>query len=91
MKVVNTFGFFVAMSIGAAFWAMSSEFDRRTALGQFNKVKVKQVTGVGVAKSEYALNALMAFVFGYKILFLMMETGDGFSPQDHIFSAEGSF
>ena len=91
LKVVNTFGFFVAMSIGAAFWAMSSEFDRRTALGQFAKVKVKQVTGVGVARNEYILNAAMAFVFGYKILFLMVETGDGFSPQDHVFSTEGSW
>ncbi len=79
------------MSIGAAFWAMSSEFDRRTSLGQFAKVKVKQVTGVGVARSEYILNAAMAFVFGYKILFLMVETGDGFSPQDHVFSTEGSW
>lgn len=78
LKVVNTFGFFVAMSIGAAFWAMSSEFDRRTSLGQFAKVKVKQLTGVGVARNEYILNAAMAFVFGYKILFLMVETGDGF-------------
>lgn len=79
------------MSIGAAFWAMSSEFDRRTALGQFAKVKVKQVTGVGVARNEYILNAAMAFVFGYKILYLMVETGDGFSPQDHVFSTEGSW
>ena len=91
LKVVNTFGFFVAMSIGAAFWAMSSEFDRRTALGQFAKVKVKQVTGVGVARNEFILNAVMAFVFGYKILYLMVETGDGFSPQDHVFSTEGSW
>lgn len=91
LKVVNTFGFFVAMSIGAAFWAMSSELDRKTGLGQFAKVKVKQITGGAVAKSEYVLNAVMAFFFGYKILYLMVETGDGFSPQDHVFSTEGSW
>ncbi|MFN5682296.1 MAG: hypothetical protein ACK46H_08020, partial [Bacteroidota bacterium] len=91
LKVVNTFGFFVAMSIGAAFWAMSAEFDRKTLQGIFAKVKVKQVTGVGVEWSEYAVSGLMAFVFGYKILYLMVETGDGFSPQDHVFSTEGSW
>jgi len=37
------------------------------------------------------LNAVMAFLFGYKILYLMIETGDGFSPQDHVFSTEGSW
>lgn len=91
LKVVNTFGFFVALSIGAAYWAMSAEFDRKTVQGYFAKVKVKQVTGVGVEVSEYVINGLMAFVFGYKILYLMVETGDGFSPQDHVFSAEGSW
>ena len=91
LKVVNTFGFFVALSIGAAYWAMSTEFARKTASGDFAKVKVKQVTGVGVDRSEYVINGLMAFVFGYKILYLMVETGDGFSPQDHVFSTEGSW
>ena len=54
------------MSIGAAFWAMSAEFDRKTLQGIFAKVKVKQVTGVGVEWSEYAVNGLMAFVFATK-------------------------
>jgi len=91
LRVVNTFGFSVALSIGAAFWAMSAEFDRKTLSGDFAKVKVKQVTGVGVDRIEYLINGLMAFVFGYKILYLVVETGDGFSPQDHVFSTEGSW
>lgn len=79
------------MSIGAAFYTMSAELDRKTNLKQFAKVKVKQVTGMAVPQSEYVINGLMGFVFGYKILYLMIETGDGFSPQDHVFSTEGSF
>ena len=70
---------------------MSAEFDRKTLSGDFAKVKVKQVTGVGVDRIEYLINGLMAFVFGYKILYLVVETGDGFSPQDHVFSTEGSW
>lgn len=91
LKVVNTFGFFVALSIGAAYWSMASEFDRKTFLGHFPKVKVKQVTGLRIPPSEYIMNGCMSFIFGYKILYLMVNSGDGFSPQDHVFSLEGSF
>lgn len=90
LKVVNTFGFFVALSIGAAYWCINAEFERLTAQGRFGKVKVKQISGQGLAPTEYFVSALMAFLFGYKILYLFFESGDGFSPQDHVFSLEGN-
>lgn len=93
MKVVNTFGFFVALSIGAAYWAFKKEFDRKSSMGIFPKIKVVNEQGKAIPKSEYVINGLMAFVFGYKILYLLIQTqiSPGFSPPDHVFTGDGSW
>lgn len=90
LQILNTFGFFVALSIAGAFWAMATEMRRRTALGQFKSVEVKTITGVAYPLSDYLLNGVFAFVFGYKILYLMFPGEDHFVPQAHIFTAEGN-
>jgi prolipoprotein diacylglyceryl transferase len=90
LQILNTFGFFVALSIAGAFWAMSAEMKRRTALGQFQHVEVKTVLGAPYSPSDYLINGLFAFIFGYKILFLMFPSEANFIPQEHIFTAEGN-
>jgi phosphatidylglycerol:prolipoprotein diacylglycerol transferase len=90
-QIVNTFGLFVAFSIAAAFIAMQAEMRRRTGLGLFSTVTYTTVVGKPFPISDYIFNGLLAFVFGYKIIYLAVNTGPGFSPQDHIFNAEGSF
>lgn len=91
LKVVNTFGFFVALSIGAAYWAIKTEFDRKSAKGLFPQVPIAINQGKPMAKSEYLINGLMSFIFGYKILYLLVEANSpGFSPPEHVFTAEGN-
>lgn len=90
LQVVNTFGFFVAISIAAAFWVMQNELARKTGLGYFSTVKVKETIGRPYPASDYLLNGILAFLFGYKVLFLATSAGDGFSPQEHIFTSEGN-
>jgi phosphatidylglycerol:prolipoprotein diacylglycerol transferase len=90
LEIVNTFGLFVAFAIGAAYWAMQKEFSRRTELGFFKKTGSEIKIGEAAPMSEYVTNALFAFVFGFKILYLMQNSGDGFVPQDHIFTSEGN-
>lgn len=90
LQILNTFGFFVALSIAGAFWSMTAEMKRRGGLGQFQGVVVKTVLGAPYPIAEYVLNGLLAFVFGYKVLFLLFNAGEGFSPQEHLFSSEGS-
>jgi prolipoprotein diacylglyceryltransferase len=91
LQILNTFGFFVALAIAGAFWSMSEEMKRRGALGQFKGVQVKTVVGAPFPISDYVLNGLLAFVFGYKVLYLLFNAGQGFSPQEHLFSYEGSW
>lgn len=90
LLIVNTFGLFVAFAIAGAFWAMQSEMRRRTALGLFPTEMAKITTGKPFPTSDYILNGVLAFVFGYKVLWLMFSSGAGFSPQDHLATAEGS-
>jgi len=93
LKVVNTFGFFVALSIGVAYWAIKKEFDRKSEIGIFPKVPVVSHQGKPMAKSEYVINGLMSFIFGYKILYLLLEASSspGFSPPEHVFTSEGNW
>lgn len=91
LQILNTFGFFVAISIAAAFWAMSAEMRRRTALGQFAQVTVKTIKGLPFKASDYISNGIFAFIFGYKVVYLMFQSGPGFVPQEHFFTAEGSW
>jgi len=91
LQILNTFGFFVALSIAGAFWAMSVEMRRRTALGQFQQVEVKTQIGEAYPITDYIINSLFAFIFGYKILYLMFPGKEVFIPQEHIFTTEGNF
>lgn len=90
LEIVNTFGLFVALAIAAAYWAMQTEFARKTGLGFFPVKKTTVIIGAPAPSIEYATNGVLAFVFGYKILYLIQNSGDGFVPQDHIFTSEGN-
>lgn len=90
LEIVNTFGFFVALSIAAAFRVMQLEMARKTQLGLLPNVDVRVIEGKPYPTSDYILNGLLAFVFGYKIVYLLVNAGEGFRPQEHIFSSEGS-
>lgn len=91
LEVVNTFGFFVALSIAAAYWAMQTEFRRKTKMGLFSTRTETTEIGHPFPMSDYIIGAIISFIFGYKILYLMVNSGNGFVPQEHIFTSEGSF
>ena len=90
LEIVNTFGLFVALAIAAAYWAMQTEFARRTELGFFPKKKSTVIIGAPAPMAEYVTNGVLSFVFGFKILYLIQNSGEGFVPQDHIFTSEGN-
>jgi phosphatidylglycerol:prolipoprotein diacylglycerol transferase len=90
LEIVNTFGLLVALSIGAAYWAMQAEFTRRTELGFFAKKSSTITIGAPAPMIEYITNGVFAFVFGFKIVYLIKNSGGEFIPQDHIFTSEGN-
>jgi len=91
LKVINTFGFFVALSIGGAFWAMQTELKRLTFQGKLKPVSIIQTIGKPLGVPYYISQVFFGFIFGYKIIFLLIESQNGANPQELIFSLDGSW
>lgn len=69
---------------------MQSEMKRKTMQGKLPWMEETVVTGKPYPVSDYVLNGILAFVFGYKVLYLALSAGSGFSPQEHIFTSDGN-
>jgi phosphatidylglycerol---prolipoprotein diacylglyceryl transferase len=94
-RLLNSFGFFVALAFIAASYTLSLELRRREKLGQFRSEKRKLVTGKAPDWSDIAMHAGMGFLLGWKILYLLLNGARLFSgsepAQAHLFSREGYF
>jgi prolipoprotein diacylglyceryltransferase len=91
-KMLNSFGFFVAIAFITASYTLSRELKRKQGLGQFQTSVKKMTIGGAPDWMEVFTNALIGFIVGWKILFLLLNSSRLFahgSPQEHIFSKEG--
>ena len=91
LQVINTFGFFVALAIGGAYWAMSKEMSRLSMEGRLKKVEIIETIGKPFEWSYYLSQGVFGFVFGYKIIYLLIQSQAGANPQEIIFSKDGSW
>jgi phosphatidylglycerol:prolipoprotein diacylglycerol transferase len=93
MRLLNSFGFFVALAFIAASLTLSWELQRKAKLGLFTPQKRKIVIGEGPNWMDIAVNGLIGFIVGWKFIYLIANSGklfaDGETPQNHIFSSEG--
>lgn len=93
MKLLNSFGFFVALAFIAASYVLSSELKRKGKLGLLEVEKRKQIIGKPVSWVDVGINAAIGFFVGWKIVYLMRNAGELFGadvlPQEHIFSLQG--
>ncbi|MGY8917925.1 MAG: prolipoprotein diacylglyceryl transferase family protein, partial [Flavobacteriales bacterium] len=94
LKLVNSFGFFVAMAFLVGGYFIRLEFIRLTKLGVFKVNKIETLTGVPASPIEVISQAFIGFIFGWKFIYLAINAGTLFSngslPQAHLFSSEGS-
>lgn len=94
LKLVNSFGFFVALAFVAAAALLRREMNRLQAQGVFQPLQLEVVVGKMPNPAELASQALVGFLFGWKFLYLMLNAGELFDgrtpPQAHLFSGEGS-
>ena len=94
LKLVNSFGFFVAMAFLVGGYFIRLEFIRLTKLGVFKVDKIETLTGVPASPIEVISQAFIGFIFGWKFIYLAINAGTLFSngslPQAHLFSSEGS-
>ena len=87
---LNTFGLMVAMGFVTAAIVLSKELQRREKLGLLTPRQEMIVVGKPASISELLINALVGFVFGYKLIGLFFSKPDDMNPQDYIFSGGGS-
>ena len=94
LKLVNSFGFFVAMAFISASFILKSEFIRLTKSGAFSPNKSQIVVGKPASLIAILSQAFIGFLFGWKFLYLAINAGTLFNghslPQAHLFSTEGS-
>src|SRR5262249_32729716 len=89
---IQTFGFFVAISFLLAAYFLQTELRRKENEGLLKPVQKKILTGAPPQTSEIILGCVVAFLFGYKLLLIIIHYSDFVNdPAGMIFSREGIF
>lgn len=90
LKILNTFGLLVAIAFIVAAIVISSELKRKEKQGLLSPREEIITVGKPASLSELLINALIGFVFGFKVLGLIFSRPEGVNPQDYIFSSQGN-
>jgi len=92
LKMINSFGFFVAWAFLAAAWILTLELKRKQRAGLLHAEEVKIIVGKPASMGELLMNFLLGFLLGFKIIGLFVSSSPLASdPQQFIFSAEGNW
>jgi phosphatidylglycerol:prolipoprotein diacylglycerol transferase len=90
LSILNTFGLLVAIAFIVAAIVISSELKRKEKQGLLSPREEIITVGKPASLSEILINALIGFVFGFKVLGLIFSRPEGVNPQDYIFSSQGN-
>lgn len=92
-KLLNSFGFFVALAFVTASYLLSHELKRKSKQGLFSAGKKSIVEGGKPDWTDIITNGILGFIIGWKFVFLFANSeklfASGSAPQHHIFSWEG--
>jgi phosphatidylglycerol:prolipoprotein diacylglycerol transferase len=90
LKIINSFGFFVAIAFLIAAWVLVKELKRKQARGllKYNETEIEM--GAPASTGDLLLNFILGFILGYKILGVFFTEGALNDPQAFIFSSKGN-
>jgi phosphatidylglycerol:prolipoprotein diacylglycerol transferase len=91
LKVINSFGFFVALSFLMAAWVLVRELKRKQALGEFTYKETMITVGKPASFADVFINFILGFILGFKIIGVLLVKGALDDPQLFIFSTNGSW
>jgi prolipoprotein diacylglyceryltransferase len=91
LSFLNTFGFMVAMGFVAAAIVLSSELRRKEKLALLLPREEFIIVGKPASFWDLLLNFVIGFLFGFKLIGLVMNKATDVNPQDYIFSSQGNF
>lgn len=90
LSFLNTFGLMVAMGFVTAAVVLSKELQRKEKQGLLSPREEMIIVGKPASVLDIIINAIVGFVFGYKLAGLFFSKPDAVNPQEYIFSAEGN-
>jgi phosphatidylglycerol---prolipoprotein diacylglyceryl transferase len=90
LKILNTFGLFVAVAFMVAAVVLSSELKRREKLGLLSPSEEVIIVGKPASILELLFNGFTGFIFGAKVLGLIFSRPPDVNTQDYIFSMQGN-
>jgi prolipoprotein diacylglyceryl transferase len=93
LKVVNSFGFFVAISFIISSWILGKELRRKEREGKLSSFKMKEILGEKMKPTQLIASGAMGFLFGYKLLGVVFAiyTEDKLNTQEYLLSGQGNF
>ena len=92
LKLLNSFGFFVALAFITASYVLKLEMKRMEKMGIFPSQKVKVTIGAGPEWTEIVTNGVMGFLLGWKVIYLLVNSEKLFAhglAQRALFTSEG--
>ncbi|MBN8701689.1 MAG: prolipoprotein diacylglyceryl transferase [Bacteroidetes bacterium] len=91
LRVVQSFGFFVAFGFLSAAFFWTNELKRKEELGLLNPQKVKRIENAPVSLVERIFMLLISFVLGFKLLGITMNYDEFIQkPPAYLLSAKGN-
>ncbi len=91
LKLVNSFGFFVALSFIACAAALTSELKRKSKEGLLSYKEEKIVVGKPASAIELLFNFILGFIMGYKLIGAFIDRNALIDTQTYILSGRGSW
>ena len=90
LKLVNSFGFFVALCFIISAWVLTLELKRKQQQGLLTFTEEKIVIGAPASIAELLINFILGFIFGYKIIGAFTIADALNDPQAFILSSRGN-
>jgi prolipoprotein diacylglyceryl transferase len=92
LRFIHMFGFFVALAFIISALVLAAELRRKSKEGLLQPTEVEEIKGKPASFTDLALNFLLGFILGFKILALfLLDKAATDDPQAFIFSTRGSW
>jgi prolipoprotein diacylglyceryltransferase len=90
LKLVNSFGFFVALAFIFGAWILTLELKRKSKLGLLTYKEEKITVGKPATALELLSNFVLGFLLGYKLIGAFIDREALVDTQSYILSAQGN-